>query len=620
MQEQNLSHYKEIGFKCGIEIHQRLNTNNKLFCNCSTDSENDTIVGTVERMQRAVSGELGKMDLSSKFEQNKKRIFKYNIFKNSSCLVDIDEEPPHPLNIDALIISLGIAKEMNMQLVDEVHIMRKEVVDGSDPSAFQRTAIIGFDGSILVNNERILIESISLEEESSAIVKSSTDAVIYNIDRLGIPLIEIGTFANIPTPKMARDTALYIGNMLRSTGRMKRGIGTIRQDVNISIKNGARIEIKGLQDIDNMHNFIDNEIKRQMALIEIKSKLIDMNGKVGKPIDVTHIFENTSASIISNSIKNNGVVVAFALYGFEGVLGIELGSNRRFGSEISDYAKMGGTKGLIHSDEKLDKYNFSKSEIDKLKELLKIKKNDAFIIITEAKDTALNAAELAIWRANYAMHGVPEETRAAINDERFITVFIRPLPGGSRMYPETDIEPINITDKIIESAERAMPKMEDALKRLEQELSDKELAKQMLLSPRYALYKKIRENNYDNLKFAANILLQKFKELERNNVDVNSIEDESIIEMFLELSNKHITKQAIDLILKISASNSDKKISDIIKEHSYERISGKKLHEIIAKFIANNPNANKELLKKMIMSKYRINIDGEELNSALNNF
>ena len=160
MQMQDSSYYKKIGFRCGIEIHQRLNTKNKLFCNCTTDSEKDIIVGTIERMQRAVSGELGKMDQSSKFEQNKKRIFKYNIFKNSSCLVDIDEEPPHPLNIDALIISLGIAKEMNMQLVDEVHIMRKEVVDGSDPSAFQRTAIIGFDGSILVNNERILIESI----------------------------------------------------------------------------------------------------------------------------------------------------------------------------------------------------------------------------------------------------------------------------------------------------------------------------------------------------------------------------------------------------------------------------------------------------------------------------
>ena len=218
------------------------------------------------------------------------------------------------------------------------------------------------------------------------------------------------------------------------------------------------------------------------------------------------------------------------------------------------------------------------------------------------------------------MHGVPEETRNAINDERFITTFIRPLPGGSRMYPETDIEPIDITNEIIESAEMAMPKMEDALKHLEQELSNKELAKNMLLSPRYALYKKIRESNYDNLKFAANVLLQKFKELERNKVNVNSIGDEIIIEIFLELSNGHITKQAIDEILKICANNKNKKISDIIKEYSLARISGKKLHDIIAKFTTDNPNINKELLKKMIMSKYRINIDGEELNSALNNY
>jgi glutamyl-tRNA(Gln) amidotransferase subunit E len=421
--------YKALGFMCGLEIHQRLATEEKLFCSCATGVLDKSVkpIATISRYQRAVAGELGSMDKSAEFEQSRGRAFTYNVFEDNTCLVDIDEEPPHDLNREALEIALSIASSMQMHLVDEIQPMRKGVIDGSDPSAFQRTMLVGLNGSIKVNKLNINIPLMSLEEESSGIASSTNSSVIYNTDRLAIPLVEIDTDANIPDPKTAKAVALYIGTMLRLTGKVQRGIGSIRQDVNMSIKDGARVEIKGVQELGLIDKYIENEVERQKNLIAIKSRLIKAKAKVGKAVDVTAVFTDTKSEIISDNLRNGGAVFAFMLSGFKGILGLEINPNRRLGTEISDYAKMAGVNGIIHSDEEMSKYSISDKELVDLREKLGIKMEDSFIIVAGKRETAIKAIELAVWRADYSLKGVPKETRMAYDNDNCTSKFLRPL-------------------------------------------------------------------------------------------------------------------------------------------------------------------------------------------------
>ncbi|MDE1811125.1 MAG: Glu-tRNA(Gln) amidotransferase subunit GatE, partial [Candidatus Micrarchaeota archaeon] len=293
-------HYKQIGFMCGLEIHQRLSTKEKLFCSCPTNilGKGATPSSSISRYQRAVAGELGSVDLSAEFEEGRNRKFNYNIYDGNVCLVELDEEPPHELNREALEAALSFASALKMRIVNELQPMRKEVVDGSDPSAFQRSIFIALDGAISVDGIRINIPSMFLEEESSGIGANEEQSITYNTDRLGVPLIEIDTDPYIPDPATAKKVALHIGTMLRISGKVQRGIGSIRQDVNVSIKGGARVEIKGVQDLDLIDSFLENEILRQQNLITIKAKLSTAKAHVMEPVELTHMFKATKVEII----------------------------------------------------------------------------------------------------------------------------------------------------------------------------------------------------------------------------------------------------------------------------------------------------------------------------------
>jgi glutamyl-tRNA(Gln) amidotransferase subunit E len=604
--------YKAIGFKCGLEIHQRLATGTKLFCSCPNAQEDDREIARIERYQRAVAGELGKMDMSSKFEESKKRKFVYSIPLKSSCLVELDEEPPHEVSSEAVEIALSIAKALNLEVFDELEPMRKEVVDGSDTSAFQRTIMVGMAGSLSVEGVKVDVQMASLEEESSGIIDSKDSTATYDISRLGMPLIEIDTSPGIPNPGAARSIALHIGTILRLTGRVQRGIGSIRQDVNVSIRGGARIEIKGLQDVASMDRFIENEVLRQSELIRISKLLTERNASVGKAMEVTKLFSSTAAQIIARALSNHGRVYGVALHGFEGIMGRELGEGRRLGTEISEYAKMAGVNGIIHGDEDMQKYGITQAELSALRKALSLGKGDSFLLVAANGEKALSAASLAASRAEMAISRVPPETRAAINDERCLTRFMRPLPGGSRMYPETDARPVFITKAMLEKADREKPDIQDIMKNLVKQLGDEELAHRMMLSRNFKLYNTIVERTHSDPQFVANILLQKFTELSREGVKVEDISENAIIDIFREYAEKRVTKQGIAEILRQAPSTAS--IESIIKEKGLARISGPKLKELISKEF---PGIDKELARKKIMSKYRFNIDGAELNELL---
>jgi Glu-tRNA(Gln) amidotransferase subunit E-like FAD-binding protein len=259
--------YQEIGLKCGIEIHQQLE-GHKLFCNCRTEIRKDDPDFKITRRLRASAGESGGVDQAALHEQKKQKYFVYQGYNDITCDVELDEEPPHPINQEALKSALQTAKMLNCEIVDEIQVMRKTVIDGSNTSGFQRTMLIGMHGFVEVNNKKIGIDTVCLEEEACQIIQRKKEYDVYNLSRLGIPLIEIATKPDISTPEEAKEVAAKLGMILRSTGACKRGIGTIRQDINLSIKAGARIEIKGFQDLRSIPKIMDYEIERQLKLIK----------------------------------------------------------------------------------------------------------------------------------------------------------------------------------------------------------------------------------------------------------------------------------------------------------------------------------------------------------------
>ncbi len=610
--------YKGLGFMCGLEIHQRLATVEKLFCSCPATiaGDSDAAVGEVARYQRAVAGELGNIDRSAEFEELKSRRFTYRIRRQHTCLVEIDEEPPHSLNDEALGIALALAKSMKMNVVDELQPMRKEVVDGSDPSAFQRTIMVAADGMLKVNGIEINVPSMFLEEESSGIVSSAEDSVLYDTDRLGIPLIEIDTDPTIPNPKAAKDIAFYIGTLLRLTGKVQRGIGSIRQDVNVSIKEGTRVEIKGLQEIDKMDKFIENEVRRQAALIEIKKELLKRHADVGKAMDVTDIFRGTKAKVVRAGLDKGGTVIAFMLKGFKGLLGKEINPNRRLGTEISDYARAAGVGGIIHSDEDMDKYGLSGEELGELRKRLGVQADGSFIMVSGRAKDVLKAAELARQRALQAIAGVPPETRGTADAELATTKFLRPLPGGSRMYPETDARPKAITAEMLNQAEKVYPDVEKERRQLISALASEDLVDQIITSPRLPLYKAIVSATNADPVYVANVLVQKFTELKRNGIDVDSIGEKRVIELFAVYGKGLVAKQAVDELLK-SLPVTSESVNSMVVSKELHKITGSKLRELVHRLAKEAHAKDINDLRNKIMAKYRLNVDGQELNDIL---
>jgi glutamyl-tRNA(Gln) amidotransferase subunit E len=300
--------YEELGLVAGLEIHQQLDTATKLFCNCPTelrDPEESTRSFT--RYLHPTKSELGEIDEAALEESRVDREFEYLGF-DSTCLVEEDDEPPHRLDREAMETALEIAQLLDMDPVDTVHVMRKIVVDGSNTTGFQRSMLVANGGEIETSEGPVGVEDMMLEEESCQRVEETENGVRYSLDRLGIPLVEIGTKPDIRSPEQAREAAEQIGMLLRSTGKVKRGLGTIRQDVNVSIADGARIELKGVQSLDDIDDIVRNEVRRQVELVEIADVLQERDATVGDPENVTSVFEDTDSGVIGGALSSGGEV------------------------------------------------------------------------------------------------------------------------------------------------------------------------------------------------------------------------------------------------------------------------------------------------------------------------
>lgn len=555
-----MMNYEELGFKSGIEIHQQLATEKKLFCKCPVDLQDESADAQVERFLKAVKGESGKKDRAAKVEEMKSRKFVYNYYNRNNCLVELDEEPPHSMNEEALEIGLTFARMVNAEVPDEIQVMRKMVVDGSNTSGFQRTSMIGLDGELETDSGTVMIEDIELEEESAGVHKRDQEKAVYDLNRLGVPLVEVGTDASIQNPEHAREVAMKIGMLLRSTGKARRGLGTIRQDVNVSIRDGARVEIKGFQDVQNIDKLIELEVERQKNLVDLGKELDNESKVVGD--NVTHIFEDTDNEIVSTVLENDGAVYALKLPEMTGKMKQKISGERYVAKELVDYARNQGPRGIIHTDEDIPGYGLEE-EFKEMAEIFNKEDEDVMAIIAAPEQQAKNAAQEVQRRAEMLYTGtVPEETRAAEQD--FTTSYSRPLPGAARMYPETDIPAIEVSEERIKEIDQNLPEtLEEREEKYSEEIGE-ELASQIVHSENLLLFEKFKDEA--DAKLVANVFTNIVSGLEDEGVKVEDLEDEDYRALFEALSEGDIKKGDIEDVLKEMVSETPEKAIEQVVE------------------------------------------------------
>jgi len=540
--------YEELGLKMGLEIHQQLNTEKKLFCPCKCELINEKPDYKILRYLRPTQSELGKIDRAAFEESRRKLKFVYEAYDHETCLVEADDEPPHPLNMEAIEIALVIGSLLNMNVVDEFHTMRKQVIDGSNTGGFQRTGLVATNGHIETEYGNVLIENLCLEEDAARRIGEKNGKIIFRLDRLGIPLLEVTTDPSMKHPEQVKDVAYQIGQVLRST-KVKRGLGTIRQDLNISIAEGARVEIKGVQDLDTMPKMVENEVKRQINLVEIRNELQKREASVDENLyDVSELFEGTESKIISKSISKDGIVLAIKLNGFKGLIGMEIQPGRRFGTELAAYAKKMGVSGIFHTDE-LPAYGISLDEVKTLENHLKLSDQDAFILVADAEEKARNAISEVQRRAKTSILEIPEETRKVLEDAN--SEYLRPLPTSSRMYVETDIPTTVITRDYLKEIQSNLPELPDEKKlRIIKEYGlSNDIASQLVRLERAGDFEFIISKTNVDPTTVGSTLAYTLKELRRDGNDISKLDNELLVETFVLVESGKIAKDVVTDVL-----------------------------------------------------------------------
>jgi glutamyl-tRNA(Gln) amidotransferase subunit E len=513
--------------------------------------------------------------------------------------------------------------------MDEVHVMRKVVIDGSNTTGFQRTAIISLDGKLKVDGKEIPIQQLTLEEDSGRKTGESKNSVTFRLDRLGVPLIEISTGADINHPEEASRVAFAIGKMLRATKSVKRGLGSIRQDLNVSIKNGALVEIKGVQELELVAKVVELEVQRQTILLQIRDELRTRSLKPaefnGNFVDLTELFASSQSKIIQSAVKNGGVVLGSRLAGFKGLLKAELMPGIRLGTEMAKRAAFWGrVGGIFHSDE-LPGYGMSQSDVDAISKKLECGSADAFVLIADARENALDGLKAVVERAKEAVAGIPEETRTANPDGT--THYMRPRPGAARMYPETDVPPVQIGPERIKRIADNLPVMPEELAK---EIGSKydigpKLAGQLVNSDYLETFEEIVTSAQGVApSFVATVLTESLRSLAREQVSVENVNDFHLKEVFDLVAKRKTAKESVVEILRWLASHPDASAGDALGELKLAMLTEEELARIISKALQSNrslvqENGTKALGKMMnlVMGEVRGRADPKIVTELL---
>ncbi len=611
--------------RVGLEIHQQLATSTKLFCPCPP-MKSDELPLSFERRLRPTQSELGQIDPAAVFEFNKGRANVYRANPESSCLVEADEEPPHPPNADAIETALIMAHVLGSSAVDEVHVMRKIVIDGSNTSGFQRTAIIALGGALRVGPSTVGVQTITVEEDSSRVLKETSQAREYALDRLGVPLIEIALDHVVGVPEQVEAIALTLGRSLRSTGRVARGQGTIRQDLNVSLLGGQVVEVKGVQKLNLLAKVVRYEAIRQMGMVKIAEE-IKRRGLVEARCtskDARAALEKTESPILRRLLQKGGAVECISVPKFAGLFGYEPFPGIRLGKELAEIARTNGLGGVIHSDE-FAKQRIAESEERALRALTGSDQDAGLVLVGgEAIETVETVVALVIDRVKMASVGVLGETRAATDDGE--TRYLRPRPGAARMYPETDIPEIAITEETKRrlAAKLPVPWQERVAEYSKRYQLSQEAAVQLFDSEYSGLFEELATKLKLEPSVIASVLVEIPVRLSREGIDESKITPELLASALWALDGGRFAKEATIEILRTIGKGEARDVDEAASKLGLAGMGDEELAKIIEgvvernrELIRNKGDRAFSVLMGEVMKLARGRVDGQKVSKLL---
>ncbi len=620
--------YQEMGLKSGLEIHQQLDTEKKLFCRCPVLPYSDQYHAEILRHMRPTLSELGEYDGTALMEFKTKKEIIYQINKDTVCTYEMDDTPPFEINREALDIGLEISMLLNCNLVSEVHIARKQYLDGSIPTGFQRTTILGVEGWIPYRDRRIGIIQLGLEEDACREVEDSGHVRKYRTDRLGIPLVETVTCPDMHTPGEVAEVAEIIRWLTRCTGKVRRGYGSARQDVNVSVDGGRRVEIKGVPRIPLIPLLVHNEAFRQLNLLEISDELsrrgINDSNFESDIRDVTGLLKDTQYSPISEALSRDLKAKCVLIRGYREILSTNTQPETTFSKEISDRVRviacLDRLPNMVHSDMKGE--TLSPTEWSSIKRQTGTGENDVVVIVWGNEEDVETAAREVVIRAREALDGVPNETRQALPDGT--NGFERILPGPDRMYPDTDLPPLAIPPEKIEKIRSGLPeppfRREERYRKLG--LSP-EVAGRLSISGYADLFERTNKKGHYPTEFLAAFIMNRLRGMIRGG-KLPLFTEERFIQSLAEAARNNLLREALTPLIemtcgpdRVEPSRAAESLTPLDPDKQREEIQSG-LEEI------NHPDLPPEKLKRYLMQhlmdKWEGKIRGRDLSEITDQY
>ncbi|MDZ7338513.1 MAG: Glu-tRNA(Gln) amidotransferase subunit GatE [candidate division KSB1 bacterium] len=586
--------YHALGLKVGVEIHQQLLTTRKLFCRCPAGRYSTTHRAEVLRHMRPTLSEMGTYDGTALMEFKTKKNVVYLLDPESVCTYEIDDTPPFLVNQEALEIALQIALTLDCKIIDELHVARKQYLDGSIPTGFQRTMVVGIDGAIPYNGRTIRILQVNLEEDACREVSDIGHTITFRTDRLGMPLAEIITGPDMHTPQEVADVIRLISAAVRATGKVRRGIGSVRQDVNVSITGGTRCEIKGVPKIGLIPPLVHYEAVRQRQLLELRDAMRlrglfpgSLRYEIHKLNDV---FAHSAFEPFRQAVERGEVVRGIKLVGLRGLLSHPVGAGRTFADELAGRVRVIACLDrppiLIHTDA-FPHYPGWEAEYAAVRERFHMSVQDA-VCICHGNDADTNTAVDEIRaRVAEATEGVPNETRQVLPGGG--TDFERILPGPDRMYPDTDHPPTKITAERLAKLRELIPeKPWDRLARYRAMGLSPALAAQMVASPHAPLFERaVKEGPLPPVTIAS-LLLCRLPALRRRGINVEALLANQVLELLCHPQAAGLTVQQLADGLKLCAAAPDQPAHHILRHIRPTRRSLQQLHKAVRTVVSNH--------------------------------
>ena len=617
--------YETIGFMSGLEVHQQLLTEKKLFCRCPAGRYNDIYHAEILRHMRPTLSELGEYDGTALMEFKTRKNIIYRINRETVCTYEMDDTPPFHLNDQALDIAFEIAMLYNAYTVDEVHIARKQYLDGSIPTGFQRTAITSVGGKIPYKDRFINIIQMSIEEDSCREASDVGHKRVYLTDRLGMPLIETVTHPEMKTPQEVAEVNDILRRIVRSSGKVRTGVGAARQDVNVSVRGGTRIEIKGVPSIKRIPQLTYNEAMRQWNLLRLRDELIKRGVTAetfeSKVDDVTNILRKTSFQPIFHAIESGKIVKCVTLKKFKDLLNWQTQTDTYFSKEISDRVRviacLTTLPNIVHSDS--HEFTLSSAEGQKIRKAVGATDEDTMVLVWGDELDSITGAKEIIIRAKEATIGIPSETRQALRDNT--NGFERILPGPERMYPDTDLPPIRITPERLARIRAGLSEYYWEREAFYHTLGlPEDVIKPLAVSKYALLFEELTKEHKIDPKLASIVLIHYMKKLRRRRVDTANICASCIKEIFLAYKAGKLVKDAIFEVLEASAKNgsfNEDLLPKLADKNDFKKVFDK-MYEKMNRIIFYHPEKKHEYLFGMIMDELRGRINGAEAQNYLN--